>query len=137
MKRLGHVQAAVLTLLSMGVREFNEIVRMLTSMSIPKSSIYTAVDELRRRGVIDIKVIGERKFIKPKIDIEKEVSRIRMMLRDKSLEIAYFLINMLRSDIIDFELLEPPLLEELRDALRETLDKVEKVLKGWRHVVVK
>jgi len=121
----------------MGVREFNEIVRMLTSMSIPKSSIYTAVDELRRRGVIDIKVIGERKFIKPKIDIEKEVSRIRMMLRDKSLEIAYFLINMLRSDIIDFELLEPPLLEELRDALRETLDKVEKVLKGWRHVVVK
>ena len=67
MRRLGPVQLAIITLLTHGAKEFNEIVETLTSMSIPKSSIYTAINELRRRGVVDVEVVGGRRIIKPKV----------------------------------------------------------------------
>ena len=58
---MGLVQLAVIALLSRGMREFHEVVDFLSSLSIPKSSIYSAIDELQRKGVLEI---GKRLEVK-------------------------------------------------------------------------
>ena len=136
MRRLGPVQLAIITLLTHGAKEFNEIVKTLTSMSIPKSSIYTAINELRRRGVVDVEVVGDRRIVKPKIDLRSELLRIKDELRDKAINVLTMIINILSSDLISYDDLDPVILEKYRDVLKNELRKVEEVLRKWRSIKV-
>jgi len=135
-RRLGPVQLAIITLLTHGAKEFNEIVKTLTSMSIPKSSIYTAINELRRRGVVDVEVVGDRRIVKPKIDLRSELLRIKDELRDKAINVLTMIINILSSDLISYDDLDPVILEKYRDVLKNELRKVEEVLRKWRSIKV-
>ena len=136
MRRLGPVQLAIITLLTHGAKEFNEIVETLTSMSIPKSSIYTAINELRRRGVLDVEVVGGRRIIKPKVDLRNELLRIKNELRDRALNVLTMIINLLSSDLISYDDLDPIVLERYRDVLKNELRKVEEVLRKWKSVEI-
>ena len=136
MRRLGPVQLAIITLLTHGAKDFNEIVETLTSMSIPKSSIYTAINELRRRGVVDVEVVGDRRIVKPKIDLRSELLRIKDELRDKAISVLTMIINILSSDLISYDDLDPVILEKYRDVLKNELRKVEEVLRKWRSIKV-
>ena len=136
MRRLGPVQLAIITLLTHGAKEFNEIVETLTSMSIPKSSIYTAINELRRRGVVDVEVVGGRRIIKPKVDLKNELLRIKDELRDRALNVLTMIINLLSSDLISYDDLDPIVLERYRDVLKNELRKVEEVLRKWKSVEI-
>ena len=136
MRRLGPVQLAIITLLTHGAKEFNEIVKTLTSMSIPKSSIYTAINELRRRGVVDVEVVGDRRIVKPKIDLRSELLRIKDELRDKAINVLTTIINILSSDLISYDDLDPIILEKYRDVLKNELRKVEEVLSKWKSVEI-
>ena len=136
MRRLGPVQLAIITLLTHGAKDFNEIVETLTSMSIPKSSIYTAINELRRRGVVDVEVVGDRRIVKPKIDLRSELLRIKDELRDKAISVLTTIINILSSDLISYDDLDPIILEKYRDVLKNELRKVEEVLRKWRSVEI-
>jgi len=135
-RRLGPVQLAIITLLTHGAKDFNEIVETLTSMSIPKSSIYTAINELRRRGVVDVEVVGDRRIVKPKIDLRSELLRIKDELRDKAISVLTMIINILSSDLISYDDLDPIILEKYRDVLKNELRKVEEVLRKWRSVEI-
>jgi len=135
-RRLGPVQLAIITLLTHGAKEFNEIVETLTSMSIPKSSIYTAINELRRRGVVDVEVVGGRRIIKPKVDLKNELLRIKDELRDRALNVLTMIINLLSSDLISYDDLDPIVLERYRDVLKNELRKVEEVLRKWKSVEI-
>ncbi len=136
MRRLGPVQLAVITLLTHGAKDFNEIVETLTSMSIPKSSIYTAINELRRRGVVDVEEVGDRRIVKPKIDLRNELLRIKDELRDKAINVLTMIINILSSDLISYDDLDPIILEKYRDVLKNELGKVEEVLRKWKSVEI-
>lgn len=136
MRRLGPVQLAIITLLTHGAKDFNEIVETLTSMSIPKSSIYTAINELRRRGVVDVEVVGDRRIVKPKIDLRSELLRIKDELRDKAINVLTTIINILSSDLISYDDLDPIILEKYRDVLKNELRKVEEVLSKWKSVEI-
>jgi len=135
-RRLGPVQLAIITLLTHGAKDFNEIVETLTSMSIPKSSIYTAINELRRRGVVDVEVVGDRRIVKPKIDLRSELLRIKDELRDKAINVLTTIINILSSDLISYDDLDPIILEKYRDVLKNELRKVEEVLSKWKSVEI-
>jgi len=135
-RRLGPVQLAVITLLTHGAKDFNEIVETLTSMSIPKSSIYTAINELRRRGVVDVEEVGDRRIVKPKIDLRNELLRIKDELRDKAINVLTMIINILSSDLISYDDLDPIILEKYRDVLKNELGKVEEVLRKWKSVEI-
>jgi len=135
-RRLGPVQLAIITLLTHGAKDFNEIVETLTSMSIPKSSIYTAINELRRRGVVDVEVVGDRRIVKPKIDLRSELLRIKDELRDKAINVLTTIINILSSDLISYDDLDPIILEKYRDVLKNELRKVEEVLRKWKSVEI-
>ena len=136
MRRLGPVQLAIITLLTHGAKDFNEIVETLASMSIPKSSIYTAINELRRRGVVDVEVVGDRRIVKPKVDLRSELLRIKDELRDKAINVLTMIINILSSDLISYDDLDPIILEKYRDVLKNELRKVEEVLSKWKSVEI-
>lgn len=136
MRRFGPVQLAIITLLTRGARDFNDIVKTLSSASIPKSSIYTAINELRKKGILDIEVRGNKRIIKLKTDLSTELLNMKSMFRGKTSSIVTLVINMLRSNLIDYEELDPEVLEAYRDTLREQLGRVEEVLKKWRTVKV-
>ncbi len=136
MKRLGPVQVAILTLLSSGAKEFSEIVRTLTSISIPKSSIYTAIDELQKRGLIEVEKVYGKRLVKPKVDVGKELANIRKLLKERALGILNMILNILSSKLIDYDELEPDILERYREVLKEELRRVEEALSRWKRINV-
>ncbi len=136
LKRMGLVQLAVIALLSKGMREFHEVVDFLSSLSIPKSSIYSAIDELQRKGVLKIReeTRGRRELVLANIGREKVVEvRRRLVSRIKNLIV---LLTLLGEEVIDYSDFSPRFLEHYREFLRRELSKVEEELSKWRKIKV-
>ncbi len=138
MARLGDVQSYVIMLVSRGINDFRKIVEMLSSFSIPKSSIYTAIDELVKRGAIAKHQHGDR-IVLTLTDRGRElIDKARDVLSKKLLELKLLLA--LLSDSIDMASavsgMDPDRLEELRNTLKELLDAIEKELKRWKRISI-
>lgn len=133
--RIGDVQSYVLVLISRGVKSFREVVDTLHRFSIPKSSVYTAIEELSRRGLVirngdrvELSEAGKLAVSQAVRYIAKRVSELTLALR---------LIG--GGEAIDKEALsslDPDSLRELKARLEELLKVVEEALRSWRIVKV-
>ncbi len=133
-KRLGPVQFAVVALVDRGVREFEKLVQLLSTLNIPKSSIYTAVEELRRRGLVRVvEESGKRVLVpvKPAREVLEESMKPLILQLVRSL----LLVSAVTTPE-DYRGLGVELLSTLRELLARELDKVEKALGDWRRVPV-
>ena len=88
------------------------------------------------KGVVDVEIVGDRRIVKPKIDLRSELLRIKDKLRDKAINVLTMLINILSSDLISYDDLDPIILEKYRDVLKNELGKVEEVLRKWKSVEI-
>ena len=81
------------------------------------------------KGVVDVEIVGDRRIVKPKIDLRSELLRIKDELRDKAINVLTMIINILSSDLISYDDLDPIILEKYRDIFKNELGKVKEVLR--------
>jgi len=134
--RLGTVQSLVIAILRDGARSFEDVVRSLSMLSVPKSSIYTAIDELTRRGLVRKKSVGNEIVIELTEEGSRVVSTALTNLVRRIVE-SIILAKPLR-DVVEevVENLDPDTLRALEESLRMLLEIVEKHSKRWRRVAV-
>ena len=134
MARIGDVQSYVLVLISRGVNSFKEVVDTLHRFSIPKSSVYTAIDELVRKGLvirngdrIELSSAGREL-------LSTAVSSIIRKVRELTLA-----LKLVEAEFVDSEaiaMLDPDTLQELKARLEELLRVIEESLKSWKRIEV-
>ncbi len=125
----------MLLMIRRGVRSFREIVETLSRYSIPKSSVYTAIEELANRGAIvkrgDALELTER-------GSELIASAVRTLAKRVG-ELMLSLTLLGEAVALDRESLanlDPDTLMELRDRLRQLIDVIDEALKRWRSVEI-
>ncbi len=134
MARIGDVQSYVLVLISRGVNSFREVVELLHSFSIPKSSVYTAIDELSKRGLVVRR--GDRIELSEagRNALSLAINSILRKVRELTLA-----LKLVESELVDREVLEgldPDTLLELRKRLEELIKAIDDALKGWKRIEV-
>jgi len=132
--RIGDVQSYVLVLVSRGVRSFREVVETLHRFSIPKSSIYTAIDELARRGLIVRR--GDRIELS---DAGREMLSLAMQSIVRKVKELTLALKLVEAEFVDSEtlsMLDPDTLQELRARLEELMRVIDESLKSWKRIEV-
>ncbi|WFO74796.1 hypothetical protein J4526_06900 [Desulfurococcaceae archaeon MEX13E-LK6-19] len=136
LRRLGPVQLAIVTLVNKGVKDFDEIVKILSSLSIPKSSIYTAVDELQKKNIIVVTIAPDgRKIIRLQRIDTRGLIGLKKKLVDR-LKNIMLLLSIVAEEPSDYSGLDPAVLEGYKRFLEKELEKVEKALSKWKKVSI-
>ncbi len=136
LRRPGPVQLAIVMLVNKGVKDFDEIVKILSSLSIPKSSIYTAVDELQKKNVIVVTIAPDgRKIIRLQRVDTKSIIGLKKKLMDR-LKNIILLLSIAAEEPSDYSGLDPAVLEDYKRFLEKELEKVEKALSEWKKVSI-
>jgi len=135
MPRIGEVQSYVLLLLHRGINSFRSIVETLGRYSIPKSSVYTAIEELVEKGavtkrgdVLELTEQGSQLLATAARTLVKRLSELSLTLTLIGESLA------LNREALSH--LDPDALVELRERLRELLEAIDDVLKSWRSVEI-
>ncbi len=137
MSRLGDVQTYVLMMTLKGLHNFEDIVRLLNKFGIPKSSIYSAIDELAKKGIVK-KIVdesGRRIIIAPGPKIHEIIEPLKNLIKRKILE-ALFTLTLIEIPELKFDEFDPEELSKLRDILEQLITHIDQVLSKWKKIEV-